>query len=275
MIKNFDQKMSDPNNHDATLKELIQSKKVINVCLESSDDIVAYLEEEKILKNSIIHFYEDFSQDAQVKIAKLHLGKEVKKYTLDIPPQEGSNSLYTFFDLLFKAIYPASNSTLSLEYRNLVQGERTILEFSKRLCVLSEKIGLDLEMEKLKFISGITEEEVRETLLRADLTIYGFWGLVKYASSLVETLQLSTKFKERKKEARMETKTKNKTQALIVSTNYFRIAQKRGLSKGQCYNCMKGFHHAISCPQQFCSYCRGKTGKVKHFSLGCPKAKVE
>ena len=274
MIKNFDQKMSDLNNHDATLKELIQSRKVINVCLESSDDIVSYLEEEKSLKNSIIDLYEDFSPQDKIKIAFLHMSKEVEKYARG-ESLESCHDLHELFDLLFKTIYPASNSTLSLEYRNLVQGERTILEFAKRLSVLCEKIGLDLEMEKLKFISGITEEEVRETLLRADLTIYGFWGLVKYASSLVETLQLSTKFKERKEEARMETKAKNKAQALIVSTNYFRIAQKRGLSKGQCYNCMKGFHHAISCPQQFCSYCRGKTGNVKHFSLGCPKAKVE
>ena len=274
MIKNFDQKMSDLNNHEATLKELIQSRKVINVCLESSDDIVSYLEEEKSLKNSIIDLYEDFSPKDKIKIAFLHMSKEVEKYARG-ESLESCHDLHELFDLLFKTIYPASNSTLSLEYRNLVQGERTILDFAKRLSVLCEKIGLDLEMEKLKFISGITEEEVRETLLRADLTIYGFWGLVKYASSLVETLQLSTKFKERKKEARMETRTKNKTQAFLVSTDYFRIAQKRGLSKGQCYNCMKGFHHAISCPQQFCSYCRGKTGNVKHFSLGCPKAKVE
>ena len=73
MIKNFDQKMSDLNNHDATLKELIQSKKVINVCLESSDDIVAYLEEEKDLKNSILHFYEDFTQEDQVKKSQITL----------------------------------------------------------------------------------------------------------------------------------------------------------------------------------------------------------
>ena len=199
-----------------------------------------------------------------MKIAKLHLGKEVKKYTLDIPPQEGSNSLYTFFDLLFKAIYPASNSTLSLEYRNLVQGERTILEFSKRLCVLSEKIGLDLEMEKLKFISGIAEEEIRETLLRADLTIYTFWGLVKYATSLVETLKLSTKGQEKGKEIKTKT-----------SSKYFKMAKKKGLSRGQCYNCLKEFHCAVSCPQKFCKYCGGKTGIVKHFSLGCPQAKVE
>ena len=274
MIKNFDQKMSDLNNHDATLKELIQSRKVVNVCLESSDDIVSYLEEEKSLKNSIIDLYEDFSPKDKIKIAFLHMSKEVEKYARG-ESLESCHDLHELFDLLFKTIYPASNSTLSLEYRNLVQGERTILGFAKRLSVLCEKIGLDLEMEKLKFISGITEEDVRETLLRADLTIYGFWGLIKYASSLVETLQLSKKFKERKEEARMETKTKNKTQAFLVSTDYFRIAQKRGLSKGQCYNCMKGFHHAISCPQQFCSYCRGKTGNVKHFSLGCPKAKVE
>ena len=267
--------MSNLNNCGVTLRELAQSKKVINVCLSSLHDIVSYLEEEKILNNSIFRFYEDFTPKDQVRIALLHLGKEVEKYAYEISFQKEYQNLDAFFDLLFKTIFLAKYSTLNLEYRNLVQGERTILDFAKRLSVLSEKIGLDLEMEKLKFISGITEEDVRETLLRADLTIYGFWGLVKYASSLVETLQLSTKFKERKEEARMETKTKNKTQALIVSTNYFRIAQKRGLSKGQCYNCMKGFHHAISCPQQFCSYCRGKTGNVKHFSLGCPKAKVE
>ena len=65
--------MSDLNNHDATLKELIQSKKVINVCLESSDDIVAYLEEEKILKNSIVRFYEDFGQEDQVKNCRITL----------------------------------------------------------------------------------------------------------------------------------------------------------------------------------------------------------
>ena len=63
--------------------------------------------------------------------------------------------------MLFKTIFPAKYSTLNLEYRNLVQGERTILDFAKRLSVLSEKIGLDLEMEKLKFISGIKEEEIR------------------------------------------------------------------------------------------------------------------
>ena len=143
--------------------------------------------------------------------------------------------------------------------------------FSKRLCVLSEKIGLDLEMEKLKFISGITEEEIRETLLRADLTIYTFWGLVKYATSLVETLKLSTKGQEKGKE--IETKTK--LQEFQVSSKYFKMAKKKGLPNGQCYNCMKGFHCALSCPQKFCKYCGGKTGMVKHFSLGCPQANVE
>ena len=189
------------------------------------------------------------------------------------------HDLNNFFDLLFKTIYPASNSTLSLEYRNLIQGERTIVQYARRFRVLSEKIGLDLEMEKLKFISGITEEEVRETLLRADLTVYTFWNLVKYASSLVETLKLSTKFQvkkvETKTETRTETKNETKTQAVLVSGRYFKLAQKRGLSKGLCYNCMAGFHHAIDCPQQFCSFCKGETSKVKHFSLGCPRAKME
>ena len=160
---------------------------------------------------------------------------------------------------------------MSLEYRNLVQGERTILDFSKRLCVLSEKIGLDLEMEKLKFISGIAEEEIRETLLRADLTIYTFWGLVKYATSLVETLKLSTKGQEKGKEIR----TMIKYQKFQVSSKYSRMAKKKGLSSGQCYNCLKEFHYAVSCPQKFCKYCGGKTGIVKHFSLGCPKVRIE
>ena len=261
--------MSSLYNRDATLRELAQSKKVINVCLSSLHDIVSYLEEEKILKNSIFRFYEDYTPKDQVKIALLHLGKEVEKYAFEISFQKEYQNLDEFFYLLFKTIFPAKYSTLNLEYRNLVQGERTILDFAKRLSVLSEKIGLDLEMEKLKFISGIKEEEIRETLLRADLTIYKFWGLVKYASSLVETLKLSTKFQKGS-----ETKTENKTQAFLVSTKYFKMAKKRGLSKGQCYNCMKGFHCAISCPQQFCSYCRGETSKVKHFSLGCPRAKM-
>ena len=262
--------MSNLNNRDATLRELAQSKKVINVCLSSLHDIVSYLEEEKILKNSIFRFYEDFTPKDQVKIALLHLGKEVEKYAFEISFQKEYQNLDEFFYLLFKTIFPAKYSTLNLEYRNLVQGERTILDFAKRLSVLSEKIGLDLEMEKLKFISGITEEEVRETLLRADLTIYKFWGLVKYASSLVETLNLSTKFQKGS-----ETKTENKTQAFLVSTKYFKMAKKRGLSKGQCYNCMKGFHPAISCPQQFCRYCKSETSTVKHFSLGCPQAKMD
>ena len=261
--------MSSLYNRDATLRELAQSKKVINVCLSSLHDIVSYLEEEKILKNSIFRFYEDFTPKDQVKIALLHLGKQVEKYAFEISFQKEYQNLDAFFDLLFKTIFPASISTLSLDYRNMVQGDLTIVQYARRLSVLSEKIGLDLEMEKLKFISGIKEEEIRETLLRADLTIYKFWGLVKYASSLVETLKLSTKFQKGS-----ETKTENKTQAFLVSTKYFKMAKKRGLSKGQCYNCMKGFHCAISCPQQFCSYCRGETSKVKHFSLGCPRVRM-
>ena len=263
--------MSNLNNQDVTLRELAQSKKVINVCLSSLHDIVSYLEEEKILKNSIFRFYEDFTPKDQVKIALLHLGKEVEKYAFEISFQKEFQNLDEFFYLLFKTIFPAKYSTLNLEYRNLVQGERTILDFAKRLSVLSEKIGLDLEMEKLKFISGIKEEEIRETLLRADLTIYTFWGIVKYAVSLSESLKLSTKFQERKGEVRIKTK----TQEFQVSTKYCKLAKKKGLPSGQCYNCMRGFHPAISCPQQFCRYCKSETSTVKHFSLGCPQAKMD
>ena len=60
-----------------------------------------------------------------------------------------------------------------------------------------------------------------------------------------------------------------KTQVLKVSTDYFKLAGKKGLSKGVCYNCLSGFHSASACPVGHCKFCKRRVDEVKHFSLGC------
>ena len=52
--------------------------KIIKSEIKSSGDILAYLEEEKILKNTILDVFRDATGEVQCRIACLHLNQSIK-----------------------------------------------------------------------------------------------------------------------------------------------------------------------------------------------------
>ena len=135
------------------------------------------------------------------------------------------------------------------------------MHYARIFKLISGKLGINLETQQFKFILGINDMAIKEVLLRADLTLYDFQGLVKYAISLENSLTLSAGPSTERK-VLSEEKVK-------ISNNYYKLAKEKGLKKGLCYNCLTQYHPCSSCPIDHCKFCRRKNGDVKHFSLGC------
>ena len=177
-------------------KVLIESDKTITVFLKSSNCIIDYLSEEKNLKSSVVDIYGDHAPEMQCRIAYRHFGDKVKGYGFEVFEQMkkgGSYDVDQFFARVFGSIFPASFSTMMLEYDAMKQGCLRVTEYARIMRILCEAMEFCLEKERFKFILGLSDKEIRETLLRADLTRYDFEGLVRYSASLENTLLLSSR----------------------------------------------------------------------------------
>ena len=102
--------------------------------------------------------------------------------------KSGSYDVDQFFARAFGYIFPASFSTMMLEYDALKQGCLRVTEYARIMRILCEAMEFCLEKERFKFILGLSDKEIR-----ADLTRYEFEGLVRYSASLENTLLLSSR----------------------------------------------------------------------------------
>ena len=239
--------------------------KVIRARITSCYDIIDYLLEEESLRNSILDFYGDLDQRFQCEVALLLVDdvgiQEQARKILEQMDSASNHSLNWFFSQLFGRVFPCSISLLNLEFSTFKQGSLSFSEYGLRFKVLCERLGLELQYQKIRFIQGMTTKRIRDVLLKADLNRYDIQGLIEYAAVLENV-------------AMIDDQGENKTSGvstIAVSTNYFRLAEQKGLRKGLCFNCLIGHHACVSCPSYLCKFCKKPNGQVKHFSLACEK----
>ena len=163
---------------------------------------------------------------------------------------------------------------LYVTYKKFSQKDLSLQQYGLKFRLLCAKMDLDLSNEKVKFIMGISDIEIRNILLKTDLSLYDIPKLISYGYGLLDTLSMvkecknvqeSGKTRETKKEQVMGTK------EFVLSSEYFKLAQKKKLSNGKCYNCFKTDHNCFSCPHKYCKFCKSKTDGPGHFSLACKK----
>ena len=102
------------------------SMKIIKSELKCSTDILVYLEEEKILKNTIVNIFGDASAEVQCCIACLHLGDSIRwegECVMEELAKGGCHRLQEFFSLLCKRLYPALKTSLGKKKSAMCQGE--------------------------------------------------------------------------------------------------------------------------------------------------------
>ena len=239
------------------------SLKAIKFQLRKSEDIVAYLNDERILKRDIRDVFEDVSEELQCRIAYLHLDSNLDSYGSEIlhdMKKEQSFSLDLFFSKIFVQLFPAKNTALYVQYRDLSQGEESVVDFARTLRTLCKEMGIPIETQTFKFVLGLKDKDVRDAILRSDMASYNFQGPFDFAVSLGCSLSFCVKGREGEVEAGL----------VQVSKQYYKIAKEKGVKKGVCYNCLEGFHSCAICPFKTCKFCKKKNSVVKHFSLKCP-----
>ena len=179
--------MENNNSINAKLSLFKITKRLINCSLKSTD-IIGYLKEERILLDSISSLYEDSEEEIKCQAAYNHLGKNFNLIGRDILNEMrscGKFSLEQFFSRLFESCFPASDLSLELAYRELVQGSLSIVDYKQDFKLLCGKIGIGHNNQKLKFVHGLASKEVRSILFRTDWAKYDIDGLVGFATHLV------------------------------------------------------------------------------------------
>ena len=247
-----------------------RSMKIIKTQLISTSDILGYLKEEKILKNAIINIFGDFSQKIQCTIACFHMEGEdglIRDFGDEILEEMKMNDSYDllkFLELVYLKVFPANMSTLMLKYEDLRQEDLSIVMFSRDIEILTKRMGLKIENQKYKFIFGLSNTKLKKAMLRNSVEGCSFKKLVHSAIDIEMNLMGENDEKVEEKIAQ------SKEVKLEGPAKYFRLAVEKNLKKGLCYNCMTEFHACSKCPVSVCKFCKKDTGKVKHFSLGCP-----
>lgn len=263
------------------------SMKIIKSVVKCSTDILVYLEEEKILKNTILDVFGDASAAVQCRIACLHLDNSIRwagEYVMEELAKSGDHCLQGFFTLLCKQLFPASKTSLSERKSALCQGESSIVEYAKELRILVEGMGTSVDHYGVRwsFVKGLNEGVVRAVLRMHPFEGKSFEALVSHAAEVeinmsceeVEVvggmirLEQDSGVKVSSEEGGVENK--KQVKGPILSPKYFKMAREKGLGPGKCYNCLTGFHSCYSCPRIKCKFCGKKLGQTGHFSLLCP-----
>ena len=145
------------------------SMKIIKSYLSSSNNILLYLEEEKVLKNTILDIFHNTTADVQCRIACLHLGDNIRwvgENILEEMAKGKSFDLQRFFFLLCKQIFPAFKTSLIDKRRTLCQGTLSIADYGKALKILNEGLGMSVDhyCVRMSFVFGLNEGIVKRTL---------------------------------------------------------------------------------------------------------------
>ena len=147
------------------------------------------------------------SPEFECKIANLHLGEEISSYGDEIltsMEKDHSYDLSQFFIQLSKYVFPAKHSSVYLKYEDFEQGELGIVEYGRVLRCLSESMECPLWTQCGKFIRGLKDKEIRETLKRTDVDKYDFQGLIQFAVYLENNLERDRRVKEKEEQEKGE-----------------------------------------------------------------------
>ena len=259
------------------LFELRRSLFIIDLRISDASDTIDYIQKESSLYNSILDAYGEFHSEMQCKIAWFHFENEVRHHASEVyfnMKKEGSFDLKNYFSKLFDSLFPVKDVQLYVTYKKFSQKDLSLKQYGLKFQLLCEKMGLDLSNEKVKFIMGISDVEIRDILLRTDLSFYDIPKLISYGYGLMDTLSMARESGNIQEGGGIKEEEKGKSvssKALALSTEYFKLAQKKKLDTGKCYNCFKVGHNCLSCPHKYCKFCKGKTNGAGHFSLACRK----
>ena len=245
------------------------SMKIIKSEIKSSGDILAYLEEEKILKNTILDVFHDATGEVQCRIACLHLNQSIKwagEIVMEGLAKKNCHDLQEFFSGLCKQLFPACKSSIIESHTTLCQGNLSIADYGKALRILNEGMGTDVDhyIERIGFVRGLNKGKVRTALLTHAISELSFEALINLAC------QVEINLSDEKEEFEEKMEETGKVKGVKLSREYFRIAKVKGLSIGKCYNCFSRSHSCSACPRTHCQFCQKKVNKVGHFSLLCP-----
>ena len=259
------------------LIELRKSLSIIDLRISDASDIVDYIQKENSLYNSILDLYGEFDSRLQCKIAWFHYENKVRHHASEVyfdMRREGNFDLENYFSKLFDSLFPVKDVQLYVTYRKFSQEDLSLQQYGLKFQLLCAKMGLDLSNEEVKFIMGISDNEIRNILLKTDLSFYDIPKVVSYGYGLMDTLSRVREY-ENVQDGGGIRKTENEQvvsrKVFVLSSKYFKLAQKKNLGQGKCYNCFETNHNCFSCTHKYCKFCKCETEGSGHFSLACKK----
>ena len=271
---------SPPLTTPAKIRLVSESMRVIKQTLGPEADVVEHLLEADRLKTSILDYFREESEEVQCLVAKAHLSGGLKSSGDAVGRQmarTGCFSLEGFFEELFQLTFPSAHSSLDVGFRKLSQSypnPTTIVEYSYKFETYVAKLGLNLKANYLKFIEGLSNADVRSSLVRYPYHNLEFRELVTYAMG-VQT-SLSVQMKGGVKVFACEEEGEENEEVYKVFGRpiraYDEARKQKNLTGTVCWNCFHPSHVSPECKTKTCKFCQEPNSKVRHLSLLCPRA---
>ena len=265
---------------------LINSQKLVKYILKSKSDVVSFMVDVAMLVESIEEFFGGESEDLKIKISLLHMGDDVRNDADAVYKTlkgAGDYDLKKFMTDLFAINFPAPWSSLDLAYRELRQGDSTIIEYARKFKLFVGKLELNLKAQVNKFLLGLRENQVRSALYKQNLESLDFEAIVRWAVNLTNNMKLErasagVHFGE---ETNMGCETsvlesregENEASYKIMGvpiSEYWKVMDAKGV-KNKCFQCFGEGHGSISCSLKRCKFCDKDTKIAKHYSILCPR----
>ena len=265
----------------AKVRMVSDSMRVIKQMLGPEADVVEHLLEAERLKSSILDYFREESEEVQCLVAKAHLSGGLKSTGDAVSRQMERTrcfSLDGFFEEVFQLTFPSAYSSLDIGFRKLSQSypnPTTIVEYSRRFETFVTKLGLSLKSNYLKFIEGLTNADVRSSLVRYPYHDMEFQELVTYAVGVQNSL--SVQMKEKVKVFACEEGEEFEEEGVYKVFGrpfkaYEEALRQKNLKGHVCWNCFNPSHMSSECRTKSCKFCHEPITKVRHLSLLCPKA---
>ena len=261
---------------------LAQSSKVIRTRLQRTDDITTFLDNCKRIESAINADYGEESQKTKIRIALNAFSDELRgdgDHVYEEMERDGDFNLNQFFQIVFKMSFPAPSSMLISGFESLTQNHPTkssLVDYARKFRTLIRLLQYDVEGFKGKWVSGLSNAELKSALRRTNWEQISFAELVALAIAINTNLEKekpSAKVFSARDEEGLEGKGEEESVLKIFdvpTSRYFRMADKHGVG-GKCYNCF-GNHRSNECRVKTCKFCHAPNKDARHFSLICPKA---
>ena len=210
--------------------------------------------------------------------------------------ETGMYDLSRFCDRVFKLSFPSYETSLTCGFRKISQQyptPTTIVGYARRFRVFTDKLEIKIKSNFLKFIEGLTNSDVRNSLLRYPYGTLEFNELVEYAVGLQNSLSAAkmtatnvnscreseceracgracNRASERANEEDFGNEYVYKIMGKSIS-QYNDTLTRKGVRSKVCFNCLSQSHLSTSCRAKNCKFCMQPTEKAGHLSLMCPR----